>query len=113
MSSPANISGVYDIDVNDVALLHAAAVLDPEIKNERLQAWAYKCNVNDILAIMRRRYPQSKFIDNLPDQAQLSISTDFTVPLALLKKWANQDGWKSLEETITDNVDSILKYNQV
>lgn len=99
----------YHIDVKDVALLHVAAILDPKINNERLQAWAENCNWNDILAIMRRLYPQRHFIDDLPGQQRLSISTDLTLSLHLLKKWGNQAGWRTLEQTIKDNVELLGK----
>ncbi|KAH8798511.1 hypothetical protein F5884DRAFT_758745 [Xylogone sp. PMI_703] len=102
----------YGVGAKDVAVLHVAAILDPAIKNARLQAWGHKCNGNDILAIMRKHYPQHKFVSDLANQTVLSISADFTEPLALLKKWADQEQWKSLEQTVIDNVDSIIKLNK-
>jgi hypothetical protein len=96
--------------VKDVALLHVAAALDPEVNSVRLQAWAEYCDWNDILAILRKLYPQRKFVDNLPTAAPLSMTTDFSQPLALLKKWGHQDGWKSLEETVADNMKSIVAW---
>ncbi|PCG98250.1 NAD-dependent epimerase/dehydratase [Penicillium occitanis (nom. inval.)] len=104
VSQLASFSATYHIDVKDVAVLHVAAILDPKISNERLQAWAENCNWNDMLAILRRLYPQRHFIDDLPNQQRLSISTDLTLPLQLLKKWGNQTGWRTLEQTIKDNV---------
>ncbi|KAK3347289.1 putative NAD dependent epimerase/dehydratase [Lasiosphaeria hispida] len=106
-STPA----MYTVDVKDAAQLHVAAVVDPEVKNERLQAWASNTNWNGLLAIMRRQYPDRKFIDDLPGLGELSVTSDFTQPLGLLKKWAGQDGWKSLEETVADNMDGILAFS--
>ncbi|KAG2027465.1 hypothetical protein GB937_001209 [Aspergillus fischeri] len=103
----AGFPAIYHIDVKDVALLHVAAILDPDINNERLQAWAENCNWNDILAIMRKMYPQRQFVDDLPGMGKLSITADFTLPLALLKKWGDQIGWRTLEQTVEDNVKSI------
>jgi hypothetical protein len=101
---------VIHIDVKDVALLHVAAVLDPEVDNARLQAWAEYCNWNDVLAILRKLYPQRKFVDDVAIPPPLTITTDFSHPLALLKKWGNQDGWKSLEETVADNMKNLIAW---
>ncbi|PKK44525.1 hypothetical protein CI102_11133 [Trichoderma harzianum] len=94
----------YGVDVKDVAVLHVAAALEPEVNNARLQAWGHKCNGNDVLEIMRKHYPEHRFVDDMDNQTVLTFS-------ALLKKWANQDGWKPLEQTVVENVDSILKLN--
>jgi hypothetical protein len=100
-----------NINVKDVALLHVAAVLDNEVKNARLQAWAQPCNWNDILAIMRKLYPQREFMHDFPNLSELTLSTDFSQPLGLLKKWGRQDGWKSLEETIADNMRVLVDWD--
>ena len=107
----ADTQAIWSVDVKDAALLHAAAVLDPEVKNARVQAWAVACNWNDILAIMRRQCPERKFIDDLPGQSQLTITTDFSQPLALLKKWGGQEGWRTLEETVADNMRKIAAWD--
>ncbi|KZF19798.1 putative NAD dependent epimerase/dehydratase [Xylona heveae TC161] len=109
VSNIARFPATFHIDVKDVALLHVAAILDPTVKNERLQAWAENCNWNDILAIMRRLYPQHHFVEDFPDATKLSITTDFTLPLSLLKKWGDQAGWRTLEQTVPDNVNPLAE----
>ncbi|KAH8903574.1 NAD(P)-binding protein [Coniochaeta sp. PMI_546] len=106
----ANFPASYNIDVKDVALLHVAAVLDPDVKNARLQAWAEPFNWNDVLVIMRRLYPDHKFVDDLPGMSELSLTTDFTQQLSLLKKWGGQDGWRTLEQTVEDNLRAIVAW---
>lgn len=95
------------MSVKDVAVLHVAAILDKDTKEERIQAWATALNWNDVLAIMRRLYPSQKFIDDLPDSPPITATTDDSVALRLLKKWAQQDGWKGLEETVRENISSL------
>ncbi|PVH93439.1 NAD(P)-binding protein [Periconia macrospinosa] len=97
------------VNVKDVALLHVAAILDPDTQNERLQAWAQYCTWNDILSIMRKVVPDRKLIDDFPDMTTLTVTADFSQPLALLKKWGGQDGWISLEDTVTENVKVLVK----
>ncbi|KAE9376190.1 putative NAD dependent epimerase/dehydratase [Stipitochalara longipes BDJ] len=99
------------VDVADVALLHVAAILDPEVKNARLQAWAKPCGWNDILAIMRKLYPQRKFIPDLPDAPLLAFSTDVSQPIYLLRKWGHQDGFKSLEQMVEENLKPIVAWD--
>ena len=101
---------VWIVDVKDVALLHVAAMLDPKVKGARLHAWGHHNSWNDVLAILRKLYPQRKLIDDLPDEVGTSPTTDFSQPLALLKKWGNQDGWTALEETVTENMRKIVEW---
>lgn len=107
---PANHLSAFNSDVKDVALLHVVAVLDPEVKDTRLMAWGDNCNWNDILAIMRRLYPHHKYVDNLPNMSTMSLTSDLSLPLALLKKWNGQDGWRSLEETVRDDVGTFVAW---
>ena len=84
-----------------------AAVLDPEVKNARLQSWGHSTRWNDILAILRNLRPQKKFVEDYPDPAHhLKISLDQTDSVALLKKWSDKlgkNGWTSLEDNIFEN----------
>ncbi|KAM7213984.1 NAD(P)-binding protein [Rhypophila decipiens] len=104
-SSPA----FYSVDVKDTALLHVAAALDLHVQGTRLQAWADNTNWNEILAILRRLYPTKIDTQDIKGLAgdKLTISTDQTQSLALLKKWGNQEGWTPLEKTVADNAEAI------
>ncbi|RDW72797.1 hypothetical protein BP6252_06704 [Coleophoma cylindrospora] len=106
----ALFQAIIHIDVKDVALLHVAALLDTECDGARLQAWAEYCNMNDILAILRRLCPQKTFMDDFPNQKRLTITADYDQQLALLKKWGGQDGWTSLEQTVADGLKSMMKW---
>ncbi|KAK3687981.1 hypothetical protein B0T22DRAFT_498222 [Podospora appendiculata] len=104
VGSLGRIPAVFCVDVKDVALLHLAAILDPSVKNARLQAWGHACNWNDMLTILRKLCPTHEFVPDLPNLQQLNLSTDFSQPFALLERWAGQDGWRALDETIAENV---------
>ncbi|KAJ5994031.1 hypothetical protein N7451_009755 [Penicillium sp. IBT 35674x] len=101
---------LFTVDVKDVSLLHLAAVLDRGVRNERLQAWSHPCNWNDILSILRQLYPQRDFMKDLPGMTTLKITTDQTLSEFLLRQWGSQDGWTPLEETIQENMNSILAW---
>jgi nucleoside-diphosphate-sugar epimerase len=96
------------VNVRDVAMVHVAAILDPEIKGERLFCWSKPITLNDILATLRRMYPSHQFIDDLPDQERPRITKDDSLILSLLKKWADRDDWISLEETIRDGMEEVV-----
>ncbi|KAH6654837.1 putative aldehyde reductase 2 [Truncatella angustata] len=91
-------------DVKDLALIHVAAVLDPEVKNARLQSWGHSTHWNDILAVLRKLRPQKNFIEDYPDPQHLKISVDQSDSIALLKKWSDKDGWTSLEDSVFENI---------
>ena len=91
-------------------MLHVAAALDPKIKGERIQAWGHSINWDEVLDIMRELYPKEKWVADFVSGAKLSITTDTAVPLALLKKWGNQDGYKTVRDTVAESVDVYLKW---
>ncbi|KAK3369247.1 hypothetical protein B0T24DRAFT_357282 [Lasiosphaeria ovina] len=101
-----NLNGMpafYAIDVGDTARLHVAAALDPEVNAKRMHTWGVKGNWNDVLAVLRKLRPQRKFMADMADPKQLSITTDETLYRELLKKWFGQDDWVSLEGMVTNN----------
>ncbi|KAK7430763.1 hypothetical protein QQZ08_002807 [Neonectria magnoliae] len=96
----------FFVDVKDIALLHIAAILDPEIKNARLQTWGHSANWNEFLTVLRKLRPQKEFIADYPNPYYLTMSTDQSDSVTLLKKWADQDGWKSLKDSISNSIES-------
>lgn len=95
--------------MKDTALLHVAAALDPEIKNQRLFSWGESCTWNEILTLMRAAAPGRKFVDDMPGE-RLSLTADDGKCLDLLKKWTGQEGWTPLKKTITENMTNIVKW---
>ncbi|KAL7926426.1 hypothetical protein ACQKWADRAFT_318342 [Trichoderma austrokoningii] len=103
-SHVSTVPSLKYVNVKDVAVLHVASILDKDAKEERIQAWAGPFSWNDVLAVFRRLYPGQKFVDDLPESPMITTTADDSVPLRLLKKWAQQDGWKNLEDTIRENL---------
>ncbi|KAK8875308.1 NAD-dependent epimerase/dehydratase terH [Apiospora arundinis] len=107
------VSGVIpfgcQINVQDVATLHVAAVLDPGVKGDRLIAAAEPFNINVVLAILRRQYPDRQFMDDLPSQGELCLATieDEDRQLGLLKKWSGRNKWISLEKGVQEALEVI------
>ncbi|KAH8816908.1 hypothetical protein F5884DRAFT_873743 [Xylogone sp. PMI_703] len=102
-----HVKALNYVNARDVALLHVAAVLDPEVKNQRIHAWGAPFNWNDLLAIMRKLRPAHKFIDDIPNLGQMLGTVDDSLGLKLLKKWNGQAGWTSLEQGIRENIEGL------
>jgi hypothetical protein len=98
---------VIAVDVKDVALLHLAAALDPDVSSERIQAWGRHQTWNEALALLRKLFPNHKFVDDFANPPSYSVTSDLTLPLALLKKWGGQSDWRPIEETYLDNMDHV------
>jgi hypothetical protein len=90
------------VNVRDVASLHVAALLDPEVNGQRVQAFNSGFNWNNVLAVFRKVYPERKFIDDLPGMQSFLGTTDASLSLKLLKKWNGQDDWISFEDGIKE-----------
>ncbi|KAK4447828.1 hypothetical protein QBC34DRAFT_486082 [Podospora aff. communis PSN243] len=101
------LPAMFAVDVKDVALLHLAAALDPDVKSERIQAWGRHQTWNEALALLRKLFPNHKFVDDFVNPPSYSITADLTLPLALLKKWGGQSDWRPIEETYLDNLDHV------
>lgn len=91
-----------------MALIHLAALIDPDVKEARIQAWCTPFNWNDILAMWRTQYPHKKFMEDLPNMGKVNAKIDDTEALKLLKKWGGQDGWISLTDGFQETLDSVL-----
>ncbi|KAH8892388.1 putative aldehyde reductase 2 [Thozetella sp. PMI_491] len=101
----ARIPPGCQVNVKDVAVLHIAAALDPEVQNERLLAWAEPINTNIVLAILRRLYPDRNFIDDIPTQEPcLATIGDEKRMLELMKKWGERESWTPLEQGVREGV---------
>ncbi|RGP78669.1 hypothetical protein FLONG3_3206 [Fusarium longipes] len=55
---------MYYSHVSDVAVVHVAAAVDPEVRGKRIQVLAGSFNWNDALEILRNTYPERQFVDN-------------------------------------------------
>ncbi|KAK8026443.1 hypothetical protein PG991_003499 [Apiospora marii] len=106
----ALFQAIIHIDVKDAALLHVAATLDPACNGARLQAWGERCNMNDILAILRRMYPGRKYMDDFSNQTRLEITTERSQQLVLLRKWGGQEEWTTLERSVADEMKGVKKW---
>ncbi|KAJ4376109.1 hypothetical protein N0V83_001390 [Neocucurbitaria cava] len=89
----------YFVDVEDVALLHLAALTQPDVQNERIIAMSYRYNWNEILDIFRKIAPDHTFPGKL-DEVLDNGTVDHARAEELLKRVKNGEGWSTLENAI-------------
>ncbi|KAK4069893.1 uncharacterized protein Triagg1_6688 [Trichoderma aggressivum f. europaeum] len=98
----------YFVDVRDTARLHVAALLDPNVKAERIFAFATEYNWTDVLHILRKLRPNQEFPDD-PENEGRDYSK--VVPIAraqkLLKDFFGQESWISIEDSLADGIEDL------
>jgi nucleoside-diphosphate-sugar epimerase len=92
----------YYIDVRDDAKLHVAGLVDPETNGERLFGFAEPQNWNTVLALLRKIYPEHKFVDDLADVKTDTSKAPTESALKTLKNVYGFDSWTSLETTLKE-----------
>ncbi|TDZ51574.1 Aldehyde reductase 2 [Colletotrichum trifolii] len=85
-------------NVVDIALVHAAALLFPDVESEHLLANAGRFNITGLPAAFRHLQPHRSFSDDLPDLSvdQGSISTGRTTEL--VKHLRDGQVWTTLRD---------------
>ena len=94
------------VNVQDTARVHVGALLDPDMRDERIIAFAYPFNWNDVLGLMRKLYPGKTFPQDIPNEERDLSELDNSKGAELLKAFG-RDGWTGLEESIKENVQDM------
>ncbi|KAF2814089.1 NAD(P)-binding protein [Mytilinidion resinicola] len=95
--------------VEDTALLHIAALILPDVKNERVFAMAQRYDWVQILDLLKKLYPDHKFtLESLPDVGKDMGKVPTERSEELLRKMG-KFGFSSLEEAIRKSVEPILE----
>ncbi|KAJ5129101.1 NAD dependent epimerase/dehydratase [Penicillium atrosanguineum] len=95
----------YYVDVVDTARLHAIALLAPNIRSQRIFAFAGPFNITDTISTLQRLRPDRKFVDPPSDEGQdLTDVAPAGKAEKLLQEFFGQKGWTPLEESIADGI---------
>ncbi len=91
------------VDVQDTARLHVAALIDPDIEGQRILAFAHPFNWNDVLACLRKLYPERPFPADIEGLGRDLSRLDNGPGAELLRKFG-RSGWTSMEKSVKNNV---------
>lgn len=91
------------VNVRDVARLHVAALIDPDVVDQRILAYGFPFNNNDVLGVVRKFFPEKKVPGNDEGLGRDRGRVDNGPGKELLRKFG-REGWTSLEESVRDNV---------
>uniref|UniRef100_A0A093Y6C6 Aldehyde reductase 2 n=1 Tax=Talaromyces marneffei PM1 TaxID=1077442 RepID=A0A093Y6C6_TALMA len=97
------------VNVEDVARIHAIALLDPNVNSERLFAFAAPYTWVGIIDILKRLRPSNDRIPSPPANELPDLSQVVPAKRAeeLLKSFFAQRGWVGLEETVKAGIESL------
>jgi nucleoside-diphosphate-sugar epimerase len=89
----------WQVDVEDIAKLHLAALTFEHVRNERLFGFAHPFNYNSFLNMFRRLAPERTFPPDDEDQKMPATVIDTTRSVKLLRQFGQQ-GWTSFEDSV-------------
>jgi nucleoside-diphosphate-sugar epimerase len=89
----------WQVDVEDVAKLHLAALTFSDVNNERLLGFAHKYNYNSFLRALRMVAPERKFAPDEPQLEEPSTIPDARRSVEILKRFGCA-GWVPFEESV-------------
>lgn len=99
----------WHVNVGDIALIHAIALLDPNVKSERLFAFAAPFTWTGVIDILRKLRPSNKSIPNPPEDELPDLSDIVPAKRAesLLRTFFGQSGWIQLQQSLKEGIDSV------
>lgn len=91
------------VNVGDTARLHVAALIDPEVRDQRILAFAFPYNTNDVLGVLRKLCPGKDFPPDIEGLGRDLSRLDNRPGEKLLRKFG-REGWMGLEESVRENI---------
>lgn len=99
----ANLPSQYMVDVKDVGRLHVAALVEPDVHNERLFAFSQPYSYNEVMSVLRKLGPGRNIPKNIDDESRDLSIIDTKRSIELLQRMG-RPGFTSMEESIKENV---------
>ncbi|KAG7042670.1 NAD dependent epimerase/dehydratase [Colletotrichum scovillei] len=103
----ASIPPQYFVDVEDNARLHVAAAVLPNVRSERIFAWAEPFNFDTVLDILRTHYPEKTFVDNFHHYRELSVVSQPQSRAVELLRQLGREGFVPLKQSVLLNVEDL------
>ena len=105
--TPPDFPPCYFVDVQDSALLHVAALLLPDVKNERIFAASTPWNVSSLTQLVRGLYPQREINGNVSENGvDQTVFKEAGKAEELLRRMGKK-GWTDLESSVERTCESF------
>lgn len=93
------------INILDAVYLHIAALILPDVQNERVFGFIDVYNSNDILAVLRKQCPDRQFMSDFEvlGRAKTTVKPALQERALQLMRRMGRDGFISFEESIRAN----------
>lgn len=108
MANAAMLPPQYEIDVEDCALLHIAALLSPDAKSERVFGYAYPLNWTTTIQYFKELYPERTFAEAPKNEAQLLGNVTARARAQELLQWIAEKEWTSYKDSIKLVTDTLI-----
>ncbi|KAH8799742.1 hypothetical protein F5884DRAFT_847965 [Xylogone sp. PMI_703] len=97
------------VNVEDTARLHVIGLLSPDVKSERIFAFAKPHNWTDIINILRKLRPENKLIPDPPPNEGRDLTEVLPSQRAeqLLRDFFQRPGWTSLEDSLAAGIEGV------
>jgi nucleoside-diphosphate-sugar epimerase len=105
---PMFIPQQWYVNTEDTVLLHLAALTLEEVNGERLIAMAGPFAWNDIVEILRRRFPEREKMVKHVDEAPRDIGHVDNARSAEVLRKMGRDGFRSLEDSLVEGMKDII-----
>ncbi|KAG9945552.1 NAD(P)-binding protein, partial [Aureobasidium melanogenum] len=100
------------ISVQDTALLHIAALLHPDVKNERIFGFAEPKSANTILKMYKELYPSREFADQDPEEEEDDSVVEEKDRAEELLKWLTGKEWTRMKDSLKEVGDYLVEHEK-
>jgi len=98
----------WEVDVQDSARLHVAALLHPDVKNERVFAYAFPKNNTNTVKYLKELYPERTFPDPPENEGENLYKITARDRAEELLRWTGAGGWTSYKDSIKLVCDTLI-----
>lgn len=105
LTHPSMLPPQYEIDAEDTAMLHVAAMLHPDAQGERIFGFAYPRNLTSTIHYLRELYPDKQFPDPPENEGEDLVNILARPRAEQLLKWVKGSGWTDQKQSIKNCCD--------
>jgi nucleoside-diphosphate-sugar epimerase len=99
----ASLPSQYMVGVKDVGRLHVAALVEPDVQNERLLAFSEPYTYNEVMSMLRKLGPDRNIPKDKDDESKDLSIIDTKRSIELLQRMG-RPGFTGMEESIKENI---------